>query len=204
MEDLEEEEEDGLKYKTKDTLKGSYMTPPSTEGHSNPSLVPSCSPTPGNSDPETNVVLHTEELEAHIEAFLEEVGEDMEMSDIPLLENVSLLPVLAPVIPSFVPFTVSTSQHCVPPKNLLQKVYHPYEDPVEQCCCEPGGWCHELPCSSWVRHIPRKIRRCGLSNGGSRSGRSCCSTDEEPCNQSRSSCGGRTPTHAPCLGSLEL
>ena len=42
VEDLEEEEEeeDGLKYKTEDTSKGSYTTPPSTGGHSEPSLAP--------------------------------------------------------------------------------------------------------------------------------------------------------------------
>ena len=54
----------------------------------------------------------------------------MEINDLPLLENVSLLPVLAPAIPSFVPFAISTGQCCVPPKSLLQKVYHPYKDPV--------------------------------------------------------------------------
>ena len=54
----------------------------------------------------------------------------MEMSDLPLLENVSLLPVPAPVIPGFVPFAMSTGQRCVPPKSLLWKVYHPYKDPV--------------------------------------------------------------------------
>ena len=82
--------------------------------------------TSGDSDPETNVVLHTEELEAHIEVFLEEADEDLEMNNLPPLENVSLLPVLAPVFPSFIPFTISTSQHCVPPKSLLRKVWHPY------------------------------------------------------------------------------
>ena len=115
----EEEEEEGLEYKTEDTSKGSYMTPPSTGGCSKPSLAPSCLPTLGDSDPENNVVLCTKELEAWIEAFLEEAKEDMEMNDLPLLENVSPLPVLAPVIPGFVPFAVSTGQHCVPPKSLL-------------------------------------------------------------------------------------
>ena len=52
----------------------------------------------------------------------------MEINDLPLLENVSLLP--APAIPSFVPFAISTGQRCVPPKSLLWKVYHPYKDPV--------------------------------------------------------------------------
>ena len=132
VEDLEEEEdeEDGLEYKTNTPSKDSYTTPPSTGGHSEPSSAPSCSPTPEDSDPENNVVLCMEELEACIEAFLEEAEEDMEMSDFPPLENVSLLPVLAPVIPGFVPFVVNTGQHCIPPKSLLWKVYHPYKDPV--------------------------------------------------------------------------
>ena len=47
------------------------MTLPSTGGHSPPSLALSHSSTPGDSDPENNAVLCTEELEAHIEAFLE-------------------------------------------------------------------------------------------------------------------------------------
>ena len=42
--------------------------------------------------------------------FLEEAEEDMEMSDLPPLENTSLLPVLAPVVPSFVPFAVVTHE----------------------------------------------------------------------------------------------
>ena len=73
------------------------MTPPSTGSRSLPSLTPSSSLTSGDSDPENNVVLHTEELEACIEAFLEEAEEDMEMDDLPLLENTSLVPVPAPV-----------------------------------------------------------------------------------------------------------
>ena len=153
----EEEEEDGLEYKTEDTSKGSYTTPPSTGGCSEPSLAPSHSPTPEDSNPKSNMVLHTEELEARIEAFLEEVEDDLEMSDLPPLENVSLVLVLAPVIPGFVPFAVSTGQHCVPPKSLLWKVYYPYKDPVGQCHCEPGGWCHELPCSSQIQCVPHKI-----------------------------------------------
>ena len=121
----EEEEEEGLEYATNTPLGDSYMTPPSTGGHSIPSLAPHCSLGSGGSDPETNAVLHTEELEAHIKAFLEEVDEDLEMNNLPLLKNTSL-PVLAPVIPSFVPFTVSTSQCCILPKSLLRKVWHPY------------------------------------------------------------------------------
>ena len=106
------------------------MTPPSTGGCSSPSLAPSCSPTLGASDPENNAALRTEELEAHIEAFLEEAEEDLEMNDLPPLENALPLPVLAPVFLGFIPFAVSTSQRCVPPKSLLRKVYHPYKDPV--------------------------------------------------------------------------
>ena len=82
------------------------------------------------SNPENNAALHTEELEAHIEAFLEEAEEDLEMNDLPPIENSSLLPVPAPVFLDFVPFAVSTGQHCVLPKSLLRKVYHPYKDPV--------------------------------------------------------------------------
>ena len=126
---LGEEEEDGLEYEAKDTSKGSYITPPSTGGHSEPSPAPSCSPTPEDSYPENNAVLCTKELEAHIKVFLEE-AEDMEMNDLPLLENISLLPVPAPIIPGFVPFAISTGQRCIPPKNLLCKVFHPYKDPV--------------------------------------------------------------------------
>ena len=159
VEDLgdKEEEEEGLEHETEDTSKGSYTTPPSTGGHSKPSPALSRSPTLGGSNPETNTILRTEELEAHIKAFLEEAEEDMEMSDLPLLDVVSPLLVLAPVISGFVPFAISTGQHCVPPKSLLWKVYHPYKDPVGQCRCQPGGWCDKLPCSSWVRHVPHKI-----------------------------------------------
>ena len=124
------EEEEGLEYTTDTPSGGSYMTPPSTGGHLSPSLAPSRSPTPGDSDPENNAALCTKEPEACIEAFLEEVEEDLEMNDLPLLENTSPLLVLAPVFLGFVPFAVSTSQHCVPPKSLLRKVYHPYKDPV--------------------------------------------------------------------------
>ena len=129
-EEGEEEEEEGLEYTTDTPSGGSYMTPPSTGGHSSLSPVLSRSPTPGGSNPENNAALRTEELEARIEAFLEEAEEDLEMNDLPPLENTSPLPVPAPVFPGFVPFAVSTSQRCVPPKNLLWKVYHPYKDPV--------------------------------------------------------------------------
>ena len=160
VEETEEEgteEEEGLEYMTDTPSGGSYMTLPSTGGHSSPSPAPSCSPTPGDSDPENNTALCMEELEARIEAFLEEAEEDLEMDDLPPAENTSPLPVLAPVFPGFVPFAVSTGQRCVPPKSLVRKVYHPYKDPVRQCHCEPGGWCDNLPCSSRKRHVPRKI-----------------------------------------------
>ena len=126
----EETEEDGLEYTTNTPSGGSYTTPPSTGGRSSPSPAPSRSPTPGDSDPENNVALRTEELEAHIEAFLEKAKEDLMMDDLPPAKNTSPLPVPAPVFLGFVPFTVSTGQRCVPPKNLLRKVYHPYKDPV--------------------------------------------------------------------------
>ena len=83
-----EEEESGLEYETDTPSKDSYTTPPSIGGCYELSLAPSCLPTPEDSDPENNVALHTEELEARIEAFLEEAEEDMEMQDLPPLENV--------------------------------------------------------------------------------------------------------------------
>ena len=128
----------------------------------------------------------------------------MEMSDLPPLENTSPLLVLTPVVPSFVPFTMSISQCCVPPKSLLRKVFHPYKDSTGWCHCEPSGWYGNLPCSGRVQRIPHKIRGCDLSNGGSQSGQSCCGTDEEPCDQLGALCSGCTPTYALCLGSPEL
>ena len=129
-EEEEEEEEEGLEYATDTPSGGSYTTPPSTGGRSSPSPAPSRSPTPGDSDPENNAALRTAELEARIEVFLEEAEEDLMMDDLPPAENTSPLPVLAPVFPGFVPFTISTGQRCIPPKSLLRKVYHPYKDPV--------------------------------------------------------------------------
>ena len=164
------EEEEGLEYATDTPSGGSYMTPPSTGGRSSLSPAPSRSPTLGDSDPENNVALRTEELEAHIEAFLEEAEEDLKMDNLPPVENTSLLLVLAPVFPGFVPFAVSTSQCCVLLKSLLRKVYHPYKDPVGQCRCEPGGWCDDLPCSSQKRRVACKIRGRNLSHGGSQLG----------------------------------
>ena len=133
VEETEEEgteEEEGLEYVTDTPLGGSYTTPPSTGGCSSPSPAPSRSPTPGDSDPENNAALRTEELEACIEAFLEEAEEDLEMDNFPPAKNTSLLPIPAPVFSEFVPFAVSSSQCCVPPKSLLRKVYHPYKNPV--------------------------------------------------------------------------
>ena len=126
----EEEEEEGLEYVTDTPSGGSYTTLPSTGGRSSPSPAPSHSLTLEDSDPENNVTLRTEEMEAHIEAFLEEAEEDMELNDLPPLENTSLLLVLAPVFPSFVPFAMSTGQCCVPPKSLIRRAFHPYQDSV--------------------------------------------------------------------------
>ena len=165
-----EEEEEELEYATNTPSGGLYTTPPSTGGHSSPSPALSRSSTPGDSNPENNVALHTKELGACIEAFLEEVEEDLEMNDLPLLKNTSPLLVLAPVFSGFVPFAISTGQRCVPPKSLLRKVYHPYKDPVGRCCCEPGGWCDNLPCSGWKQCVPCKIRGRSSSHGSSRSG----------------------------------
>ena len=170
MEEEEEtEEEEGLEYTTDAPSGDSYTTPPSTGGQSSPSLAPNRSLTPGDSNPETNVGLCTEELEARIEAFLEEAEEDLLMDNLPLVENTSPLPIPAPVFPGIIPFAVSTGQRCVPPKHLVGKVYHPYKDPVGRCRCEPGGWCDNLPCSSQKQHISRKIRGRGSLHGGSRS-----------------------------------
>ena len=86
-----EEEEEGLEYATDTPSGGSYMTLPSTGGRLSPSPAPSHSATPGDSNPENNAALRTEELEARIKAFLEEAEEDLEMNDLPLLENTSPL-----------------------------------------------------------------------------------------------------------------
>ena len=125
MEEEKEEEEGSLEYVTDTPSRNSYTTPPSTGGHSSPLLAPSHSPTPGDSNPENNTVLRTEELEACIEAFLEEAKEDLEMYDLPPAENSSPLLVPAPVFLGIIPFAVSTGQCCIPPKSLLGKVYHP-------------------------------------------------------------------------------
>ena len=202
--ETEGEGEDSLEYVTDTPLGGSYTTPPSTRGCSSLSPAPSHSPTPGDSDPENNAALHTEELEARIEAFLEEAEEDLLMDNLPPAENTSPLPVPAPIFPGIIPFAVSTGQRCVPPKHLVQKVYHPYKDPVGRCCCEPGGWCDDLPCSSRKQRVSRKIRGRSSSHGGSWSGQSCCGSSEEPVDHQEYSRDGRTPTHAPSSGSPEL
>ena len=165
-----DEEEEGLEYTTNTPSGGSYTTPPSTGGRSSPSPVPSRLPTLGDSNPKNNAALCTEELEARIEAFLEEAEEDLEMDNLPLVKNSSPLPVPAPVFLGIVPFAVSTGQHCVLLKSLLRKVYHPYKDPVGRCRSEPGGWCDDLPCSGWKRCVSRKVQGCSLLHGGSRLG----------------------------------
>ena len=53
----EKDNEDGLEYETEAPLMASYMTPPSTGGHSQPSPHPLCSLTPEGSDPEDNAAL---------------------------------------------------------------------------------------------------------------------------------------------------
>ena len=199
-----EEEEDSLEYATDTPSGGSYTTPPSTGGRLSPSPAPSRSPTLGDSDPENNVALCMEELEACIEAFLEEAKEDLLMDDLPPVENTSPLPVPAPVFPGIIPFAMSTGQRCVPPKHLVRKVYHPYKDPVGRCCCEPGGWCNDLPCSGRKQCVSRKIRGRGSSHGGSRSGQSCCGSSEEPVDHQERSCDRHTPARTPCPGSPEL
>ena len=204
VKETEEEEEDSLEYATDSPSRGSYTTPPSTGGRSSPLPAPSRSPTPGDSDPENNAALCTEELEARIEVFLEEAEEDLLMDDLPMAENTSPLLVPAPVFPGIIPFAMSTGQCCVPPKHLIRKVYHPYKDPVGRCCCEPGGWCDNLPCSGWKRRVSHKIRGRNSSHGGSRSGQSCCGSSEEPVDHQERSCNGRTPTRAPYPGSPEL
>ena len=144
-EEEEEGEEDGLEYATDTPSGGSYTTPPSTGGCSSPLLAPSRSPTLGNSNPENHVALHTEELEARIEAFLEEAEEDLEMDNLPPLENTSLLLVPAPVFPGFVPFAVSTGQHCVlpgsyPTVNEQTPVEIPFFGRCEGICLLISGW----------------------------------------------------------------
>ena len=44
--------------------------------------------------------------------------EDLELHDLPPLENVTPIPTHIPTIPGFIPFTINTSQHCVSSKGL--------------------------------------------------------------------------------------
>ena len=144
----DEEEEDALEYETKEEPSDpSYMTPPSTRGHTPPSPHPSHSPTPDGSDLENNACLQTALIEAQVEAFLTEIDEDLELADLPPLENVTPILIQALTIPGFVPFTVSTSQCCIPSKGLPCGAFHPYNNSIGQCCYEPGRWCDNLPCS---------------------------------------------------------
>ena len=160
MVDLEEEEDDkdSLEYETDVPSMASYMTPPSTGGHSKPSHHPLCSLTPVGSDPEDNTALHTAKIEACTKVFLEEAEEDMELDNLPLLKNVTPVPIYNLTIPGFIPFALSTSQHCIPPKNLLWKVFHPYQDSVGQCHCEPGGWYRASLFQSEETHPSKDLR----------------------------------------------
>ena len=123
-----------------------HTTLPSTGGHTLPSPCLSCSPMPEGSNPENNASLQTVLLEARVEAFLAEVDEDLELADLPPLENMTPILIQAPTIPGFIPFAMSTGQHCIPSKGLPHVTFHPYNNSVGQCCCEPGGWCDNLPC----------------------------------------------------------
>ena len=114
----EADDKDGLEYETNIPSTASYTTLPSTRGHSETSPCVQTSPSPERSDPEDNMALCMVKLKACIEAFLEEVEEDMELDNLPPLENITPVPIPNPIIPSFVPFTMSTSQCCVPPKML--------------------------------------------------------------------------------------
>ena len=128
-----EEEEDGLKYETEEEPSDpSYTTPPSTGGRSSPSTChPSCSPTPKGLDPENNTHLQTELIEAWVNAFLVEAEEDLELNNLPPLENSKPIPIQAPTIPRFVPFAMSTSQCCIPSKGLPCGTYHPYHNSIQ-------------------------------------------------------------------------
>ena len=198
-----EEEEDGLEYETKVPLTASYTTPPSMGGCSEPSLCLSHSLSPNGSDPEDNVALQTAEIEACVKAFLAKADEDLKLNDLPPLENVTPIPIHVLTIPGFIPFTVSTSQHCVPSKGLPQ-AYHPYQNSVGQCSCEAGGWCNDLPCSSWKQQLPQKVQGSSSTNGGSRLGQSCCGSLEEPFDNPRHLRSGHTTPHVLGFGSSEL
>ena len=118
-EEGDDEKEDGLEYETEvGTSDPSYMTPPSTGGCSKPSLHPSYSPMPKESNPEDNAALQTAEIKACVEVFLMEADEDLELHNLSPLENITSIPIHAPTILGFVPFAVSTSQRCILSKGL--------------------------------------------------------------------------------------
>ena len=94
----EDDDKDGLKYETEAPSMASYTTPPSTGGCSEPSPCPSHSPTPEGSDPENNTALWTAKIEAHVEAFLAEADEDLELNNLLPLENMTPIPLQAPII----------------------------------------------------------------------------------------------------------
>ena len=116
------EEEDGLEYETKVPLTASYMTPLSMGGCSEPSLHPSYSLSPNGSDPEDNVALQTAEIEACVKAFLAKADEDLKLNNLLPLENMTPIPIHVLTIPGFIPFTMSTSQHCIPFKGLPKPI----------------------------------------------------------------------------------
>ena len=128
----EEDDKDGLNYETEEEpLDLSYTTPLSTRGHTPPSPYPSCSPTPEGSDLENNACLQTELIEAWVEAFLAEAEEDLKLYDLPPLENTKPILIQVATMPGFVPFVISTSQHCVPSKGLPHGTYHLYNNSVQ-------------------------------------------------------------------------
>ena len=139
-----------LEYETEKETSGlDYGTP---NPLSSPSLfMPLRSPTPEDSDPERNCCLQTELMEARIEGFLEEAEEDMELDDLPPLENSSPVPIPTPRSVGTIPFAVSTGQCCIHSRGLPRPLtYHPYHHLVKgQCCCEPGSWCGESSCRGW-------------------------------------------------------
>ena len=164
-------EEDDLEYETEeDPSNPSYISPPNTRGHTPPSPHLLHSPTPEDSDPENNASLQTVLLKACVEAFLAKVDEDLELADLPPLENVTPIPIQAPIIPGFISFAVSTGQCCVPSKGLPQVTFHPYNKSVGQYHCEPGRWCNDLPCSGQEQQVSQNVRGHGSVHGGSRSG----------------------------------
>ena len=75
------------------------------------------------------MVLQTSMIEAHVKVFLAEADEDLELHDLPPLENISPIPIQALTILGFIPFAMSTSQHCVPSKGL-PCTFHPYKNSV--------------------------------------------------------------------------